>query len=354
LAQYQRLKPRKKSDIGRILPLFALLGVCTLFVSAAAGDPMDIIVVYDAGIESASDFERTQTYLSGAFLKEFLRPGDTFHLISFSENARIELSRRVEGAGDYRTIIGRLFLLYPLARASSLENAFRYAGEFAADLPPARPKKVVFFSAKPALAAMTAAEAAAGFNELTEVFLAPIPASFETLRSGRALARAASLPEPPALTSAPPPPAPTGQPAPRETPVPRPQPAPRVPAASGNSVNQESASTVTPPVITAADSADTVPFVEAVPRFLDKQSVIWIILPFAALLILAALTFAYILTWEKRIAADTNVQHDFLYRQAKEEQTVHTASDGLLRKASKAAGQPGPAAADSVKAVEPA
>ena len=315
---------------------------------------MDIIVVYDAGIESAADFERTRAYLSGGFLKEFLRTGDTFHLISFTETPRIELSRRVEGPGDYRTIIGRLFLLYPLARSSSLENALRYTEQFVADLPPARLKKVVFFSAKPELAAMTAAEVSAGFNEQTEVFFAPIPASFDTLRSGRALARSAAVSAAPPVaapaataSAATTPPAP-GVPvaaasnavsAPREPAAARtpsapslPPPAPR---AAGNPVEPADAvPTFTPPVRDAVQVA----FEDTAPVFLDKRNVMLIILPVAALLILGTVTFAYILSWKKRAAADTHTQHDFLYRQAAEERRTHEASSGgLLQKSANVA-----------------
>jgi hypothetical protein len=156
-----------------------------LSVSASFGDSMDIVVLFDMSrSESLVNFEETRDYISGEFLREFVRKGDTFHLITFGETPRLEISRRIESEGDYRTIIGRLLLISPLAQSSSIENAAEYAETFISELPSARNKKAVFFTAKDGY---SAAELGARFNGRTQTYLASLPMTFGTLSSGRTI-----------------------------------------------------------------------------------------------------------------------------------------------------------------------
>jgi hypothetical protein len=114
--------------------------------SIAPENPIDLVLVLDTSSGMSDSYRELQDYLTGPFLSEFLRIGDTFHLISFSDGARIEIARRIEGIGDVRTIIGRIFLMYPLDPNSDISAAIKYTENYISFLPGTRQKKVVFFS----------------------------------------------------------------------------------------------------------------------------------------------------------------------------------------------------------------
>ncbi|MDR1178855.1 MAG: hypothetical protein LBK64_08500, partial [Spirochaetaceae bacterium] len=77
-------------------------------------EPIDLVVILDTSSSMSSSYNEVADYLTGPFLREQLRLGDTFHLIAFSRAPALELSRRIEGRGDIQTIIGRLLILYPV------------------------------------------------------------------------------------------------------------------------------------------------------------------------------------------------------------------------------------------------
>jgi hypothetical protein len=276
-----------------------------LFVSASSGEPMDIVVLFDMSrSESLARFEETRDYISGAFLREFVRKGDTFHLISFADAPRLELSRRIEGEGDYRTVIGRLLLLYPLAQDSSLENAAGYAATFVNELPPEREKKVVVFTAKDGFSPM---ELGAHFNGHTQVYLASLSAPFGTLRSGRTMMPPVAAAPVPAKIPSPPVPEAVAP----ETPVVPPLP------------------TVLPEVsilpLEPFQMAPLLPDVKYEPVLFDKFKVVMIILPVSLTFLLCLLIFACAYTRKKTASADSyTITKDYLYQLNK-----HASSDEI-------------------------
>jgi hypothetical protein len=111
----------------------------------AQSGPVDIILLLDTSASMSASYQEVNRYISGGFLKEFLRTGDTFHLIPFSDKPRLDLARRVEGRGDIETIIGRMFLQYPLDPWSDIPAALSFVEQYSAGLPQ-RPKKIVLVS----------------------------------------------------------------------------------------------------------------------------------------------------------------------------------------------------------------
>jgi hypothetical protein len=126
----------------RITVILLLLFVLAVPVSAQ-NRSIDLVLVLDTSSSMSGSYRETLHYITGPFLKEFLRVGDTFHLISFSGTPRAEISRRVEGVGDVETIIGRMLLMYPLDPYSDIPGALNFAEQYVSSLPGGRPKKVV-------------------------------------------------------------------------------------------------------------------------------------------------------------------------------------------------------------------
>jgi hypothetical protein len=107
---------------------------------------MDLVLILDTSSSMSGSYREVLDYITGPFLREFLRIGDTFHLLSFADTPRTEISRRVEGVGDVETIIGRMLLMYPLEPYTDLPGALEYGENYVSSLPPGRPKKVVLIT----------------------------------------------------------------------------------------------------------------------------------------------------------------------------------------------------------------
>ena len=109
-------------------------------------EPMDMVVLLDTSSSMSSFYEEVSAFITGPLLREFLGLADTFHLISFSDKPRLEISRRIEVQGDLEVIIGRMLLLYPLDPYSDISGALAYAEGYVSSLPGRRPKTLLVIS----------------------------------------------------------------------------------------------------------------------------------------------------------------------------------------------------------------
>jgi hypothetical protein len=130
-----------KKNIFLVL-LLLLTIVCAYGQNAS---PIDLVLLLDTSSTMSSSYENVNNYITGGFLNEFLRVGDTFHLIVFSSNSRLDVARRISGVGDVETIIGRMLLQYPIENGSNISSALNYAEQYITTLP-VRQKKIVLVS----------------------------------------------------------------------------------------------------------------------------------------------------------------------------------------------------------------
>jgi hypothetical protein len=124
-----------------ILAIILILGA-VFCAYGQSSSPIDLVLVLDTSSGMSSSYERVNNYITGSFLSEFLRIGDTFHLITYSGNARIDIARRVAARGDVETIIGRMLIQYPVENGNNPTAAISFAENYINSLP-SRPKKIV-------------------------------------------------------------------------------------------------------------------------------------------------------------------------------------------------------------------
>ncbi len=106
-------------------------------------DAADVIVLLDVSQSALPYFQDVTDYVVSSVVKDYLRYGDTFHLLSFGETTQSEIAQRMSSEADVKSVLGRLYLLYPLARYSDLVGALGYLYQYTADLPESRRKVVV-------------------------------------------------------------------------------------------------------------------------------------------------------------------------------------------------------------------
>jgi hypothetical protein len=260
----------KKRFCALVLALGAALGVF-----GQNSGPIDLILLLDTSVGMSDSYQEVNNYITGGFLREFLRTGDTFHLIPFSDKPRLDICRRIEGRGDVETIIGRMYLRLPLDSFSDITAAVGFAEAYAAGLPD-RPKKIVLVSSgsgapsasQPALdsaaleklindAKSRLAERNTGLDFARIVPGAPLTNLPSSGRSRPSPARSGT----PVQTAAAPPPAPSGAAAPPQspaTPPPPPTPAPAQPA-QGQTRPGTAAAAQTPPANRPGAATPTAP-----------------------------------------------------------------------------------------------
>ncbi|MCL2719989.1 MAG: VWA domain-containing protein [Treponema sp.] len=125
--------------------LALILIICAGFIVYGQSSPIDLVLLLDTSSGMSSSYDNVNNYLTGAFLSEFLRVGDTFHLITFSGTSRLDVARRISGVGDVETIIGRILLQYPIESGQNIGSALTFAEQYLSTLP-ARSKKIILVS----------------------------------------------------------------------------------------------------------------------------------------------------------------------------------------------------------------
>jgi hypothetical protein len=290
------LQKSKHSFFGLFFKVYLTLLIPYFFVSFSAGSPRDVVVVYDASAEGALYHYDMQDYAATSLLNEFLRRGDTFHLVSFSKEASLELTRKITSVSDYKTVVARLFLLLPMERESDADAAINWTKNYIQLLPQGREKDVVFLSAKNGLAE----KMAASFDTPNvRGYLAGFPLAGGGPKSDRIVPR---------------------RDAPAQKTPPVPIPATSAPAAPAP-VLAEPEPPASPATVPFEYPDISLPFMESPlenilqthvePLFYERQ-LPFFILPLALALIALAITLPLFLTTEKRNME--SVAGDFLYR----------------------------------------
>jgi hypothetical protein len=127
----------KRNILTVILMLFAVF-----IIYGQNNDPIDLILLLNTSSGMSSSYENVNNYITGSFLSEFLRTGDTFHLIVFSQSPRLDIARRINQRGDVETIIGRMLLQYPVENGNNPAAAITFTENYISSLP-SRLKKIV-------------------------------------------------------------------------------------------------------------------------------------------------------------------------------------------------------------------
>ncbi|MDR2701012.1 MAG: hypothetical protein LBB72_01110 [Spirochaetaceae bacterium] len=135
--------------------IFFLLALSGCF-SLSAQEAKDVVLVVDTSAGMFSYYNEVNTYLTGPFLAENLRFGDTLHIISFASKPRFEIARRLLGKDDIETVSGRIWLLYPLENnTGSADSSLNYAEQYVRSIPGGRGKKVFVVSDNESVGTLT-------------------------------------------------------------------------------------------------------------------------------------------------------------------------------------------------------
>lgn len=115
-------------------------------VPAAAQDRVDLIVLLDSSQSMIPYYNEVVDYVVSGTLREYMRFGDAFHLISFADSTQIELAQVLKTEEDVKAVLARLWLLYPLGKNTDLVGALRNAYQYVSDLPESGRKYIILIT----------------------------------------------------------------------------------------------------------------------------------------------------------------------------------------------------------------
>ncbi len=125
------------------LGVVALLALALAVIPAKAQDRVDLIVLLDSSQSMFQYYNQVVDYVLSGTVTEYMRFGDAFHLVSFADATQIEISQVLRTETDLKSVVARLYLLYPLGRNTDLVTALKNVYQYVADLPESSAKHIV-------------------------------------------------------------------------------------------------------------------------------------------------------------------------------------------------------------------
>ncbi|HQO66177.1 MAG TPA: VWA domain-containing protein, partial [Spirochaetales bacterium] len=102
-----------------------ILAVSLAAATTEAQDRVDLVVLLDSSQSMFQYYNQVVDFVLSQTVKEYMRFGDAFHLVSFSDTTQVEIAQVLRTEKDIRSAVARLYLLYPLGRNTDLVMALR-------------------------------------------------------------------------------------------------------------------------------------------------------------------------------------------------------------------------------------
>ncbi|MCP5453663.1 MAG: VWA domain-containing protein [Spirochaetaceae bacterium] len=123
-----------------------ILAIGLTAATAEAQDRVDLVVLLDSSQSMFQYYNQVVDFVLSQTVKEYMRFGDAFHLISFSDTTQVEIAQVLRTEKDIRSAVARLYLLYPLGRNTDLVTALRNVYQYVADLPEGSAKHILLIT----------------------------------------------------------------------------------------------------------------------------------------------------------------------------------------------------------------
>ncbi len=127
----------------RFICLTAMLALSISYLSAAGSD---VVVLMDTSGTILPYFEDINSRILTEVARKFVRPGDTFHLVSFNARVNLEIAQSIRTESDISRIVSRFMLLYPLGQNSDFLSGIQYTHQYVSSLNQATRKIIIIIS----------------------------------------------------------------------------------------------------------------------------------------------------------------------------------------------------------------
>ena len=126
--------------------IIAILALALSAAPAAAQDRVDLVVLLDSSQSMFPYYNQVVDYVLSETVREYMRFGDAFHLVAFSDSTQVEIAQVLRTEQDLKSVIARLYLLYPLGRNTDLVTALKNVYQYVSDLPEGSAKHIILIT----------------------------------------------------------------------------------------------------------------------------------------------------------------------------------------------------------------
>jgi len=123
-----------------------MLALALVIAPVEAEGKVDLVVLLDSSKSMFQYYNQVVDYVLTETVREYVRFGDSFHLLSFSDSTQLEIAQVLRTEPDLRSVIARLYLLYPLGRNTDLVTALRNVYQYVDDLPAGTTKHIILIT----------------------------------------------------------------------------------------------------------------------------------------------------------------------------------------------------------------
>ncbi len=117
-----------------------------LSLSTLAAQHADVLVLMDTSGTILPWFEDINTRILSEIARRFVRPGDTFHLVSFNSRVHLEVAQSIRTEADVSRIVSRFMLLFPLGQNSDFLSGLQYTHQYISSLTQSSRKIIIIIS----------------------------------------------------------------------------------------------------------------------------------------------------------------------------------------------------------------
>ena len=129
------------------ITLLALaLALLTAVAPVVAQERVDLIILLDSSRSMLRYYNQVVDFVVSDAIRLYLRFGDGFHLMNFADTAQLEVAQVLRTEEDVRTVLSRLYLLYPLGRNTDLITALRGVTQYTSGLGSSSSKYIILIT----------------------------------------------------------------------------------------------------------------------------------------------------------------------------------------------------------------
>ncbi len=130
----------------KLLTIFLALIVLAVSTAAYAQSTTDLIILLDSSQSMIPYYNDVAEFICKTILPSYLRYGDRFHVLTFSDTVQNPISKEVLTNADVNAIVAGILLLYPLGTSTDLITALESTWKWTLDLPSGSNKVIVMIT----------------------------------------------------------------------------------------------------------------------------------------------------------------------------------------------------------------
>jgi hypothetical protein len=131
---------------GQLAVAILALALLAAVMPVVAQERVDLIILLDSSRSMFRYYNQVIDFVVSDAVREYLRFGDGFHLMNFADTTQLEVAKVLRTEEDVRTVLSRLYLMYPLGRNTDMISALKGVSQYVSGLASSSSKYIIFIT----------------------------------------------------------------------------------------------------------------------------------------------------------------------------------------------------------------